>query len=135
MGKSESVSSNTEDRTEEADAGSSESDENEYQVIRPTKIERLLRDQTELQVSPEADEVMVEALNEVAAVIAAEAIKVAERKSGGSTVKPHHVETAYDQIKKPHNTIFRAINQINEARDQVRAAAEASPFSDVKIND
>lgn len=135
MGKSESVSNSGENSQDDTDSNSTKSDKDEYQVIRSTKIEDLLRDQTELQVSPEADDVIIKALNEVAEVMASEAIKVAERRSDGSTVRPSHVETAYDQIQKPHNSIFRAINQLDEARDQVKAAAEASPFSDWKIND
>lgn len=135
MGESETVSSGSENSSENTKSDSSDSGENEYEVVRPTKIEALLRDQTELQVSPEADEVMIDALNEVAEVMASEAIKIAERTSEGSTVRPGHVETAYDQIQKPHNSLYRAINKLDEARDQVKASADASPFSDRNINE
>lgn len=135
MGKSDTASSSSESNLEDTDPGSEKSNKEEYQVIRPTKIESLLREQTDLQVSPEADDAMVEALNEIADTMASEAIKMAERGSEGSTVQADHVETAYSQIKKPHNSLYRAINQLDEARDQVKAAAEGSPFSDKKIND
>ncbi|GKZ16069.1 hypothetical protein [Haladaptatus sp. T7] len=135
MGKSEPVPNTNEDNSEGYDSNSSDADENEYQVIKSTKIREMLRDETELQVSPEADEAMIKALNEVAAVITAETIKVAERKSEGSTVRSGHVETAYSQIKKPHNSLFRAINQIDDARAKIKAMADSSPFSDKNIND
>lgn len=111
-----------------------EKSEEDLQVVKTTKLEDLIRNKTEYQVSSDADELFIEKVNFLAEVLASEAVEIAEQRDG-KTVGSREIEDSYQNLLKPHNELFKALQKVQKAKEGIEEVAHSSPMSKRQQND